>query len=78
MQNLKINSGEDVSNELRNHRIKKDNLFLKEILNQISTTLNPFSAQISDKNQLINLATGKAASKITKNCILNIVSMGEN
>ncbi|CAG9818900.1 unnamed protein product [Phaedon cochleariae] len=77
LENLKLTSAEDVSNDLRNHRIEKDNAFLQEMVNHISTTLNPFLSAISDHNQLLNLATGKAATECTKNFLLNIVSMGE-
>lgn len=77
LESLKINSHEDVTNDLRGHKLKTDNMLIKELINQIGSTLNPFSSDMLDKNQLFNLSTGKSTSEATKNFLLNINSKGE-
>lgn len=77
LDTLNLNSTEDVMNDLRDNRIKKDNILIKELVSQITNTLNPFLSEILDINELVNLSTGKSSSEETKNFLLNIISKGE-
>ena len=67
---------EDISNDLKPHRIKSDNLAVNKIISMLKETMNPFSNEL-DKENLYNIGTGKAASERTERFLLNIEEIGK-
>ena len=69
--NLGMNKKEDVSRDLKLHKIKSENESLNKILSIIYETLNPFNVNV-DKSHLFNIATGKSAKEETTAFLLSI------
>ena len=74
-QHCNLSRKEDVSKENYPSRIRKDTKQLNDLLSYIKKCRNPFSG--SD-DELINIATGKAASKEVASFLLNITNIGNN
>lgn len=74
---LNINKTEDTSNACRSHVVKKDNLALKSVINEVENNINPFNSEI-DKDNLFNISTGKSATEKVKHYLLNIGSIGDD
>ena len=66
---------EDVTEELKSHRMNKNCQDLEKLINGIAETMNPFSGLI-DKNYLFNIVTGKATQKKTATFLLDIMETG--
>ena len=75
LETLDLNNKEDVSADLKSHKIKKNAKTLNGILDEVEQVMNPFSGDI-DKGNLYNIGTGKAASKQTSKFLLNVNNMG--
>ena len=55
-----MKSKEDISEELKLHRVKQKCHHLEKIISSINDTMNPF-ASTTEKEHLFNTANGKAA-----------------
>ena len=66
---------EDVTEELKSHRMNQDCQDLEKLINGITETMNPFSGLI-DKNYLFNIVTAKAAHEETAKCLLDVMETG--
>ena len=66
---------EDVTEEVKSHRINQNCQDLEKLINRITETMNPFSGLI-DKNDLFNIATGKAAHEETATFLLDVMETG--
>ena len=65
------------SRELKPSRIRRNALDLKNIINLLQQTMNPFSSEL-DKDSLFNIGSGKATSEETKNFLLTVANIGQN
>ena len=74
-EDLDLFSGEEISEDLKDHRIKEHSQELKKLMEAIESTMNPFSINIT-KERLFNISTGKAARPETENFLLNIAEIG--
>ena len=66
---------EDVTEELKSHRMNQNCQDLEKLINGITETMNPFLGLI-DKNYLFNIATGKAAHEETATLLLDVMETG--
>ena len=57
---LQMANKEDISEELKLHRVKQNCHHLEKIISSIIDTMNPFASTI-EKKHLLNIANGKAA-----------------
>lgn len=71
---LCLTSNEDVSREVNPSCIKRDTQQLMDIMECIVSCNNPFADETSS---LHNLSTGKAASTVTQNFLLNVMDIGK-
>ncbi len=73
-----LKSKEDVTKELRPHRVQKDNADIQKVIDGIKKTMNPFvtSTEEPDVN-LYCLTTGKQASEDVRDDLLGCVQKGE-
>jgi hypothetical protein len=67
---------EDVTSDLTPARLQRNAEDLQKVMNHIRETHNPFTSE-SDKDQLINISTGKVASEGVKKFLLSIPKMGQ-
>ena len=67
---------EDVTEELKPHRMTQNCQDLEKVINGIAETMNPFSGLI-DKNYLFSIATGKAAHEETAKFLLDVMEAGK-
>ena len=67
---LNLSSKDDISKELKQNRIEKDNSDLLKLIDTVKGTMNPFDFNL-DKNTLYNIGTGKGASTETSDFLLN-------
>lgn len=74
-EELGLTNKEDISEELKPHRVKKNCLHAEKIIFSINQTMNPFSSTI-EKDHLFNIASGKAASTETAEFLLNVWTLG--
>lgn len=74
-QHCNLSRKEDVSKETYPSRIRKDTKQLNDLLSYIKKCRNPF---IGNDEELINIGTGKAASKEVSSFLLNITTIGNN
>ena len=70
-EELDLTRKEDVSEELKPHRIKQNSKDLNRLLQAVVDTMNPFSNDIN-KDYLFNISTGKATSVETANYLINV------
>ena len=68
---------ENVSNNLRPHRIPNDNADLNKVIVMIQETINPFDVNL-DPEKLYNISTGLAAMDSTQLFLLNVFKNGKN
>ena len=66
---------EDVTEELKPHRLKKNSKDLGKVIKSIEETMNPFSLTLN-KEHLFNIATGKNAEADTSAFLLDVFSIG--
>lgn len=66
--------GETPANQLRQRRIQRDNVDISNLMSTLRRTCNPFA--IDDSNVLVNIATGKAASKQTMQYLCQTLNRG--
>ena len=76
-EDLVMTKKEDVSNNLRPHRIRNDHAVLNKVIVMIQETMNPFDVNL-DPDKLYNIGTGLAAMDSTQNVLLNVFKNGEN
>ena len=70
-EELELSRKEDVSEELKPHRIKQNAADVDKVLQATSDTMNHFSPEI-DKDHLYNIVTGKAADEETSSYLLRV------
>lgn len=70
-----MNAPEDVTNDLRPNRIKKDNEDLSKLIQGIKSTMNPFAQQADDN--LYCLTSGKKLPDQIKEDVLSFITQGE-
>lgn len=75
-ENLNMKKKDDVTRDLRNHNIAKDRQQLNAVVNFVRNCLNPFTSEASDL-PLVNISTGRAASNLTSDFLLNVISIGD-
>ena len=68
---------DDVTEELKPHRMNQNSKDLEKLINGVVETMNPFSPSI-DKDHLFNIATGKAAQEETAIFLLRVKATGRN
>ena len=68
---------ENVSNNLRPHRIPNDNADLNKVIVMIQETINPFDVNL-DPEKLYNISRGLAAMDSTQLFLLNVFKNGKN
>ena len=66
---------EDVTEELKPHRMNQNSKDLSTLINAVVETMNPFTQTI-DKDHLFNIATGKAAQDDTAAFLLEVPLTG--
>ena len=66
---------EDVSEELKLHRVRQNCNDLAKISQSIKETMNPFSSQL-EKDYLFNISTGKVAGNETSEFLLSVCDIG--
>ena len=69
---------ENAATQIQNHRVEKDNKQVKMLSEKIDAYCNPFLDDPLLQENLINLATGKAARKETEEFLLNTLMRGDN
>ena len=74
-EELRITSKEDISVELKPHRVKQNCHYLEKIVSSIKDTMNSFASTI-EKEHLFNIANGKAALGETANFLTNVWTIG--
>ena len=74
---LNLSSKDDISKELKQNRIEKDNSDLLKLIDTVKGTMNPFDFNL-DKNTLYNIGTGKGASTETSDFLLNYKKIGKS
>ena len=67
---------EDISQDLKPHRIRNDNLAVNKIKDMTKVTMNPFDSCL-DPATLFNIGTGKGASENTERFLLNLNNTGD-
>ena len=70
-EELGMTSKEDISEELKLHRVKQNCHHLEKIISSINDTMNPFELTI-EKEHLFNIANGKAALGETADFLTNV------
>ena len=70
-----MTSKEDISEELKLHRVKQNCHHLEKIVSSIKDTMNPFASTI-EKEHLFNIANGKAALGGTADFLNNVWTIG--
>lgn len=70
-----LQKGQDVTNDLEIHNIKRDTKLLKTFINGFTKFMNPFDYSL-DKNLLHNISNGKSASENITNFLLDMESVG--
>ena len=70
-EDLRMTKKEDVSNNLRPHRIRNDNVDLHKVIIMIQETMNPSDVNL-DSDKLYNIGTRLAAMDSTQKFLLNI------
>ena len=73
---LNLSSKDDISKELKQSWIEKDNSDLLKLIDTVKGTMNPFDFNL-DKNTLYNIGTGKGASTETSDFVLNYKKIGK-
>ncbi len=76
LDKLDLKRNDDVAKESHPSRIRKDHKQLLDISELLASCKNPFDVDCSD--HLINLSTGKSASRETQTFLLNIKVKGGN
>ena len=66
---------EDVTEELKSHRMNHNWEDLEKLTNGVPETMNLFSG-LTDENYLFNIATGKAAHEETATFLLDVMETG--
>ena len=74
-EDLGMTKKEDVSQDLKTNKMRKNSKDLCQVINMIKKTMNPFADDI-DKEHLFNIASDKAPSSDTESFLHNIVSTG--
>ena len=74
-EDLGMTKKEDVSNNLRPHRVRNDHADLNKVIVMTQETMNPFDVNL-DPNKLYNIGTGLAAMDSTQNFSLNMFKNG--
>ena len=74
-EELGMTSKEDISEELKLHRVKQNCHHLEKIVSSINDTMNPFASTI-EKEHLFNIANGKAALGGTADFLNNVWTIG--
>lgn len=74
-EELDLSRKEDVSEDLKPHRIKQNCKDLEKLIRAVTDTMNPFSDSIN-KVHLFNISTGKAANEDTTNFLLSVKDVG--
>ena len=74
-EELGMTSKEDVSEELKSHRVKQNCHHLEKTISSINDTMNPFASTI-EKENLFNIANGKAALGEMANFLTNVCTIG--
>ena len=67
---------EDVSQDLKPNRIRKNTRDLEKILRSIRENMNPFSEEVN-KDILFNKGTGKSSMLETAEFLLNVNKIGQ-
>ena len=75
LNELSISKSEDVSQELKPNRLKRDAADLEKIKEGILETMNPFSTDVVHDN-LFNIASGKSATSSACDFLLNVCEKG--
>ena len=70
-----MTSKEDISEELKLHRVKQNCHHLEKIVSSINDTMNPFASTI-EKEHLFNIANGKAALGGMADFLNNVWTIG--
>ena len=68
---------EDVSSNLRPHRIRNDHADLNKVTVMIQETMNPFDVNLGP-DKLYNIGRGLTAMESTQNFLLNVFKNAEN
>uniref|UniRef100_A0ABD2WFG9 Uncharacterized protein n=1 Tax=Trichogramma kaykai TaxID=54128 RepID=A0ABD2WFG9_9HYME len=68
---------QDITNDLKNHKIAISKAHVEKLLSTIKTTINPFSHEL-DKNELFHISTGQSASEEISESLLNMPEKGEH
>ena len=71
-----IQHGETPANQLRKRRIERHNNDVEKLLKMLDETCNPFAIESPD--MLVNIATGKAATRATSTYLLGTLQRGAN
>lgn len=77
LQDLRMTETHDCIRELEGHRIEKDQKCLDNIIDAFNNNINPFDDRV-DKDKLINIATGRSASKEIADFFLTIIQLGDD
>ncbi|GFW97904.1 hypothetical protein TNCV_1426671 [Trichonephila clavipes] len=75
-KDLDLQIEQDVTAELTNHNIKNNIKQLQAFTDSFDQFINPFDTEVP-KDLLINISSGKAASKTVEKFLLNIEEHGE-
>ena len=70
-----ITTKEDISQELKPYRIKRDNSDLEKLILYLEDTMNPFQVNLEDK--LYCLSTGRSASSEVERDLTNLEEKGQ-
>ena len=76
MEEMGLTRKDDVTQELKKSRIKRNNEDIDKLLMAISSSMNPFTIDPFNIESLFNIETGKATSKETCDFMLNITTEG--
>ena len=68
---------ENVSNNLRPHRIRHDHADRNKVIVMIQKAMDPLDVKL-DPDKLYNIVTGLAAMDSTQTFLLNVFKYGEN
>lgn len=71
-----VQLGEQPANQLRCCRVKRDNADIEALAQAVSSTCDPFDTRSSQ--ELLNLASGKAAKEETRDFLLSTLKRGED
>ena len=72
-----IARNEDVTEELKSHRMKQNSRDLEKLIHSVAETMNPFSLLVV-KEHLCNIATGKSAQVETATFLLDYLETGDD